>query len=109
MLKNGNYPYILKKRISGGHGHLSNTEALELFTKYRGKQLSHLVLSHLSENNNKPEIVESLFKQQAGHTRIEIATRYKETPVFQVFPGDIEMVSSPPKSQYTAPMQLTLF
>ena len=31
MLQSGNYPYFLKRRISGGNGHLSNIEALELF------------------------------------------------------------------------------
>ena len=35
MLANGSYPYYLKKRISGGNGHLSNRQALELFTRHR--------------------------------------------------------------------------
>jgi phosphoribosyl 1,2-cyclic phosphodiesterase len=82
MLMNGDYPYILKKRISGDNGHLSNRQALDLFTRYRGRQLSHLILSHLSKNNNKPELVEQLFRQQAGSTKIVVASRYEETPVF---------------------------
>lgn len=82
MLMNGNYPYILKKRISSDNGHLSNAQALELFTKHRGKYLSHLILSHLSKNNNKPELVDQLFRQQAGPTNISVASRYEETPVF---------------------------
>lgn len=82
MLMNGNYPYILKQRISSDNGHLSNAQALELFTKYRGSQLSHLVLSHLSKNNNKPELVDQLFRQQAGATKIVVASRYEETAVF---------------------------
>lgn len=84
MLMNGNYPYILKKRISSDNGHLSNAQALELFTKYRGAQLSHLILSHLSKNNNKPELVDQLFRQQAGATNIIVASRYEETPVFRI-------------------------
>ena len=84
MLMNGNYPYILKRRISGDNGHLSNTQALELFTKYRSAQLSHLVLSHLSKNNNKPELVDQLFRQQAGATKIIVASRYEETAVFSI-------------------------
>ena len=82
MLMNGNYPYILKKRIGGDNGHLSNTQALELFTKYRGRQLSLLILSHLSKNNNTPELVDELFRQQAGKAKIIVASRYKETAVF---------------------------
>ncbi len=84
MLRDGNYPFILKKRISGGDGHLSNSQALELFTKYRGKQLQYLILSHLSENNNNPSIVEQLFSRVAGDTHIVIASRYKETEVFEI-------------------------
>jgi len=44
MLENGNYPYYLKKRITGGLGHLSNTEALDLFRTHRSSSLSHLFL-----------------------------------------------------------------
>lgn len=84
MLMNGNYPYILKKRISSDNGHLSNAQALELFTKYRSSQLSYLILSHLSKNNNKPELVDQLFRQQAGATNIIVASRYEETPVFRI-------------------------
>ncbi len=68
MLANGGYPYYLKKRISGDEGHLSNQQALDLFLQHRPKQLSHLILSHLSKNNNKPELVEALFQPHAGDT-----------------------------------------
>ena len=84
MLMNGNYPYVLKRRISGDNGHLSNTQALELFTKHRGAQLSHLILSHLSKNNNNPELVDQLFRQQAGSTKIIVASRYEESPLFHI-------------------------
>lgn len=84
MLMNGNYPYVLKKRISSDKGHLSNDQALELFTKYRSVQLSHLILSHLSKNNNSPDLVDQLFRQQAGSTRIIVASRYEETPLFHI-------------------------
>ena len=84
MLMSGNYPYVLKKRISSDTGHLSNDQALELFTKYRSVQLSHLILSHLSKNNNSPDLVDQLFRQQAGSTRIIVASRYEETPLFHI-------------------------
>jgi phosphoribosyl 1,2-cyclic phosphodiesterase len=82
MLANGSYPYHLKKRISSDEGHLSNRQALELFLHYRSARLQLLVLSHLSKNNNKPALVESLFAPHAGATRIVVASRYTPTPVF---------------------------
>ncbi|HEY6503843.1 MAG TPA: MBL fold metallo-hydrolase [Chitinophagaceae bacterium] len=82
MLADGSYPAHLKRRISGDKGHLSNTQALELFISARGSQLSHLLLSHLSKNNNSPERVNKLFSKHAGSTQVIIASRYHETPVF---------------------------
>lgn len=84
MLHNGNYPYYLKQRISGGSGHLSNREALELFTNFRPAKLSHLLLSHLSKENNSAELVEALFKEHAQSTMIVVASRLEETPLFTI-------------------------
>jgi phosphoribosyl 1,2-cyclic phosphodiesterase len=84
MLLNGSYPYHLKRRISGEQGHLSNAQALDLFRQHKGNNLGLLILSHLSKNNNKPELVESLFKQHAGNTKIVVASRYEPTALFCV-------------------------
>lgn len=84
MLDQGSYPQHLKKRISGGKGHLSNTQALELFLKHRPPFMSHLLLSHLSANNNDPALVEALFAKHAGNVKIVVAPRTKATPVFAV-------------------------
>ena len=84
MLDKGNYPYHLKNRIRGGSGHISNKQALELFVNNRNKHLSHLILSHLSKNNNKPELVEALFKQHANETNIIVASRYQESMVYKI-------------------------
>ncbi len=84
MLNNGNYPYYLKQRIRGGMGHLSNKQALELFTSCRSVGLSHLLLSHLSKNNNCPDLVYNLFSVHAGNTNIIVASRYEETAVYTV-------------------------
>ena len=84
MLVNSSYPFYLKKRISGDDGHLSNTQALELFLSHRGLQLTHLLLSHLSENNNSAELVSRMFNEKAGSTKVIIASRYKETPVYLI-------------------------
>ncbi|MEO6613694.1 MAG: MBL fold metallo-hydrolase [Chitinophagaceae bacterium] len=82
MLTHGNYPYHLKRRISSDEGHLSNAQALELFLKYRSPELRLLILSHLSKNNNKPELVEKLFAPHTGDTQVIVASRYEASPVF---------------------------
>lgn len=84
MLEQGRYPYFLKNRIRGGKGHLSNTQALELFKAHRPPFMSHLLLSHLSKDNNSPELVQELFAQHANGTEIVVASRFAETPVYKV-------------------------
>jgi phosphoribosyl 1,2-cyclic phosphodiesterase len=86
MLHNGRYPYHLKRRISGGQGHLSNKEALEFFIAHKPRHFSCLLLSHLSSENNKPEIVEALFNEHAKGVEIVVASRYKETAVYKIDP-----------------------
>lgn len=82
MLQNGRYPWHLKKRISSERGHLSNKQALELFRAHRPPFMSHLFLSHLSQDNNCPELVQQLFNAHANGTRILVASRHRETEVY---------------------------
>jgi phosphoribosyl 1,2-cyclic phosphodiesterase len=84
MLESGGYPQHLKNRIRGGFGHISNKQALQLFMEHRPDFMSHLLLGHLSHHNNKPELVANMFNTVAGHTKIVIASRYRETEVFQI-------------------------
>jgi len=84
MLDNGGYPYHLKRRIRGGHGHLSNKQALELFLAHKPLHMSHLLLAHLSKNNNDPQLVYDLFKSNANGTEVIVASRYEETPVYHI-------------------------
>jgi phosphoribosyl 1,2-cyclic phosphodiesterase len=84
MLEKGRYPYFLKSRIRGGNGHLSNKQALELFIAHRPTHMSHLFLSHLSKNNNSPELVQQLFDKHNGVVKMVIASRYKETPLYHI-------------------------
>lgn len=84
LLEDGNYPYHLKRRIRGGFGHLSNTQALEVFRKHRPEFMSHLILSHLSKDNNSPEIVSNMFNQHARGVKIVVASRYQETEIYRL-------------------------
>ncbi len=82
MLMRGKYPFFLKNRIRGGYGHLSNAEALELFRHHRSPRLTHLLLAHLSRDNNDPELVHDLFAEYRGDTEIVVAGRHAETAVY---------------------------
>jgi phosphoribosyl 1,2-cyclic phosphodiesterase len=84
MLDSGNYPIYLKKRIKGDDGHLSNAQALELFLKHKASHLSHVFLSHLSKDNNRPELVQQLFDQHRGNTFVTVASRYEASNVFHI-------------------------
>ncbi len=84
MLEEGRYPYFLKNRIRGGNGHLSNKQALELFTIHKPSFMSHLFLSHLSKNNNCPKLVEQLFNDHAEGVKMIVASRYEETAVYYI-------------------------
>jgi len=93
MLMNGHYPAYLKKRISSDKGHLSNDQAVELFTKHRASFLSHVFLSHLSKENNDPHTAAAAFEQYRGATEIIVASRYYETPVFNITGGSTGQTS----------------
>ena len=56
MLESGPYPFALKKRIRGNAGHLSNDQAAAMLRLMAGPQLHTLVLAHLSEHNNTPDL-----------------------------------------------------
>jgi phosphoribosyl 1,2-cyclic phosphodiesterase len=57
MLRDGPYTWPLKKRISGGYGHLSNRQSAEALSRSAGPRLRRVVATHLSRTNNTPEIV----------------------------------------------------
>jgi phosphoribosyl 1,2-cyclic phosphodiesterase len=52
MLLAGSYPDSLKRRVGGDWGHLNNEQAAGLLRELGGARLGHLVVAHISENNN---------------------------------------------------------
>ncbi len=62
MLEVGPYPYPLKVRVGGPHGHLSNAQAAGLLTTMDLGRLQHLVISHISEKNNLPQLASDALK-----------------------------------------------
>ena len=61
--KCGPYPYILKKRILSSTGHLSNVDCAVELPKLVNAGLTRIILAHLSEENNKPDIALSTSKK----------------------------------------------
>jgi phosphoribosyl 1,2-cyclic phosphodiesterase len=59
MLKQGSYPWHLKKRILSNRGHLSNLDAGWLLTRLERKNHMHVFLAHMSQENNTPEMARS--------------------------------------------------
>lgn len=56
MLAAGPYPRALKNRVGGKLGHLSNAQAAELVSHFDLNRLKHLVVSHVSEKNNRSDL-----------------------------------------------------
>ncbi|GAB3986114.1 MBL fold metallo-hydrolase [Spirosoma daeguense] len=84
MLERGRYPYFLKQRIRGGKGHLSNQQALSLFQAHKPSFMSHVLLSHLSKDNNCPDLSRDLFTPHLDKTELIVASRFAETPVYTI-------------------------
>jgi phosphoribosyl 1,2-cyclic phosphodiesterase len=109
MLASGNYPSFLKQRISGGDGHLSNAEAIDIFTKHKPKFMSHLLLAHLSKENNNPLLVQQLFEEVAGDVHVMVASRYEEMAVMSI--GITKNIASKIKRKLVVeyPAQMSMF
>jgi len=75
MLWEGSYPYILKRRVASSHGHLSNDQAFELIRDHAGPELVHVFLSHLSGENNRPEIAAARFQSLTDRFNVKLTSR----------------------------------
>lgn len=71
ILKVSNYPYSLKQRIAGPHGHLSNIEAGKTISNLFGKELKEVMLGHLSKENNFPEMAYKTVAEELIHNNID--------------------------------------
>lgn len=84
MLDNGRYPFHLRKRIKGDQGHLSNAQAVELFLNHRPSHMTHLLLAHLSRDNNDPNVALEAFRRHANNVLVEVASRFHESKLFHI-------------------------
>lgn len=72
MLADGPYPWPLKQRVGGVHGHLSNEQAAALVSRIEISRLQHLVVCHISEKNNLPELAEEALQEPTRDFRGEL-------------------------------------
>ena len=68
LLMDGPYPWPLKQRIRGRTGHLANEDAAALVAELNHVGLRHLVLAHLSETNNRPNLALAAARKVVGET-----------------------------------------
>jgi phosphoribosyl 1,2-cyclic phosphodiesterase len=87
MLKVGPYPWSVKQRVMGRNGHLSNAVTCDFVENDLDGGVQTLILGHLSEQNNHPEIVrmgaEQSLLRRGLRPRLVIAEQRKPTEVFQ--------------------------
>jgi phosphoribosyl 1,2-cyclic phosphodiesterase len=89
MLKEGPYPIYLKKRILADDGHLSNYQSSLCLLEHSSKKLKKIILSHLSEINNTPNIAlktaHSLIKERRDlNPELFVSERHNPSEVFRV-------------------------
>ena len=87
MLRNGPYPIELKERIISRVGHLSNCDTGELLKELLNGRVNQIVLTHLSEENNTPELARETVIEYIGHqfsNMIDIFEQKKVSPIFEI-------------------------
>jgi phosphoribosyl 1,2-cyclic phosphodiesterase len=103
LLRQSHYPWSVKARIGGSHGHLSNRAAAELVRELYHEELCAVVLAHLSENANDP----SLAHEVVG----EALERLRYAGTLTVAPQErpLETIDVSRLRALRLPQQMTLF
>ncbi|RMH16227.1 MAG: MBL fold metallo-hydrolase [Acidobacteria bacterium] len=89
MLRGGPYPWFLKQRIAGRHGHLSNGDAAAGVVDLVSERLRRVVLYHLSRTNNQPALAlatvgEALDRAGAGEAEVVVSHQHEPTAWLEV-------------------------
>ena len=83
MLRVGRYPWSVKQRVMSRVGHLSNAALAEFLTSDYDGSAAFVVLAHLSEENNHPEIARDTAERALGprrsllHNRLMLASQWQ--------------------------------
>jgi phosphoribosyl 1,2-cyclic phosphodiesterase len=90
MLRIGPYPWSVKQRVMSRVGHLSNDTLAQFFAEDYDRAASYIVLAHLSEQNNHPEIARQAAEKALGaqqtllHNRVMLAAQNAPTESIQL-------------------------
>lgn len=89
MLREGRYPYYLQQRILSDKGHLSNKDSAYYLSKFIGDKTEKIILIHLSEENNRPEValntlLDTLKDKEVRVPDIEIASQKESTELIEL-------------------------
>ena len=89
MLREGKYPYYLQQRILSDKGHLSNKDSAYYLSKFIGDKTKEIILIHLSEENNKPELalktlLDTLDKKGVKVPSVLIADQKESTELIEI-------------------------
>jgi phosphoribosyl 1,2-cyclic phosphodiesterase len=80
MLMNGSYPWVLKQRIKGRTGHLSNMDTRDFVRDLTRENLKHVILAHLSEENNTPQKAYETVREGLDHSGITLDIALPDQP-----------------------------
>ncbi|WP_319586908.1 MBL fold metallo-hydrolase [uncultured Desulfobulbus sp.] len=89
MLKDGPYPLPLQQRVLSSRGHLANTDSLAFAAQLAEQRLRLVVLAHLSEINNHPDLVLREARQQLPGVktlRVLLAGQGQVSPLLEILP-----------------------
>ena len=100
MLRWGKYPGWLKGRVASERGHLSNHQAKLVLQQVLGPHLQHVILIHLSEENNRPELAleaARLALEAEPTVKLTVAPRHEPGPLLTFRPeGELRTVTLDP-------------
>ena len=99
MLRESPYPWSVKSRISGSHGHLSNRAAAELVADLAHPELAAVVLAHLSENANDPGLAYDVVGMALEGVRFRgsVAVGRQHEPIETIDVGQAKARIAPPQ------------
>ncbi len=88
MLLHGPYPPHLKQRIKSRQGHLSNEQAVGVISRLLHPELKNLILAHLSEKNNLPDlaykIMSDFLKDMKYELNLLVSSQYEATELIDI-------------------------
>lgn len=84
MLADGPYPYDLKQRIRSKKGHLSNTDCAALASELYESGTRHIMLAHLSEENNLPELAFNEVLTAIADESVNLKVARQDAPVWLI-------------------------